>query len=284
LEERVVPDIVHLNSYVHGTLPFRAPTLVVGHSCVLSWWQAVKQESAPDTWNWYRHQVSRGLQAADLVVAPSHAMLAALQQHYGPLPAAEVIPNGRDSSSLIPMAKENFVFVAGRLWDQAKNLEAVVQAAPDLPWRVYVAGDCQAPDQAAVHPAHVCLLGQLTPAALAPWFGRAALYAFPARYEPFGLSVLEAGLCGCALVLGDIASLRENWEGAARFVPPDDVAALQETLRELMQRPTHLEESGRRARERALTFTPERMLTGYLSAYAELMMIKGPFPLPAAFA
>ncbi len=36
----------------------------------------------------------------------------------------------------------------------------------------------------------------------------------PARYEPFGLSVLEAALSGCALVLGDIPSLRES--GATR--------------------------------------------------------------------
>jgi hypothetical protein len=46
----------------------------------------------------------------------------------------------------------------------------------------------------------------------------------PARYEPFGLSVLEAALSGCALVPGDIASLRGNWDGVAEFVCPDDAA------------------------------------------------------------
>ena len=34
----------------------------------------------------------------------------------------------------------------------------------------------------------------------------------PARYEPFGLSILEAALSGCALVLGDLPSLRELWD------------------------------------------------------------------------
>jgi glycogen(starch) synthase len=47
----------------------------------------------------------------------------------------------------------------------------------------------------------------------------------PARYEPFGLSVLEAALSGCALVLGDIASLREVWGGAACYVRPGDSRA-----------------------------------------------------------
>ena len=30
----------------------------------------------------------------------------------------------------------------------------------------------------------------------------ASVYVLPAKYEPFGLSVLEAALSGCALVLG----------------------------------------------------------------------------------
>ena len=42
---------------------------------------------------------------------------------------------------------------------------------------------------------------------------RASIYALPARYEPFGLSILEAALSGAALVLGDIPSLREVWGG-----------------------------------------------------------------------
>ena len=41
LEEQVRPDVVHLNGYVHGALPWRAPTVMAGHSCVLSWWLAV---------------------------------------------------------------------------------------------------------------------------------------------------------------------------------------------------------------------------------------------------
>ena len=53
-------------------------------------------------------------------------------------------------------------------------------------------------------------------------YGDASIFALPARYEPFGLSILEAALSGCALVLGDLPSLRELWTGAAMFVPPDD--------------------------------------------------------------
>jgi len=42
LEARFGPDLVHLNGYAHAALPWSAPKLVVAHSCVLSWWSAVK--------------------------------------------------------------------------------------------------------------------------------------------------------------------------------------------------------------------------------------------------
>src|SRR5690349_6315021 len=41
LEASVGAHVVHLNGYAHGVLPFRAPVLIVGHSCVLSWAEAV---------------------------------------------------------------------------------------------------------------------------------------------------------------------------------------------------------------------------------------------------
>ena len=38
-----------------------APVVIVAHSCVLSWWQAVKGESAPPEWERYRDEVRRGI-------------------------------------------------------------------------------------------------------------------------------------------------------------------------------------------------------------------------------
>jgi hypothetical protein len=80
LEARFRPDIVHLNGYAHAALPFEAPVLVVGHSCVLSWWRAVKGVDAPPDWDRYRREVRAGLHAAGLVLAPTRAMLDSLAQ------------------------------------------------------------------------------------------------------------------------------------------------------------------------------------------------------------
>jgi glycogen(starch) synthase len=288
LEAAFRPDIVHLNSNVYGALFWQAPTLVVGHSCVLSWWEAVKGGPAPAAWGRYRREVARGLQAADLVLAPTHAMLTALGRHYGPFARRRVVPDGRDPALFPPGVKRPCIFAAGRLWDEAKNVAQLDAVAPSLAWPVYVAGEDRYPDGGSARYHAVRSLGRLDPPALAAWLARAAVYAHPARYEPFGLSILEAGLAGCALVLGDIPSLRETWDEAAAFVPPDDTAALAATLQALSRDGARLGDLATRARARALQLTPQRMLNGYLTAYHELLRRRqgrgrgrSPWPTPA---
>ena len=87
LESALRPDVIHLNGYAHGALPWRAPALIVGHSCVLSWWRAVKGEDAPPDWDRYRQAVTAGLQARRSLAAPTQAMLDALRSALRPAAA-----------------------------------------------------------------------------------------------------------------------------------------------------------------------------------------------------
>src|SRR5438132_5410791 len=238
VERRTQPDLIHLNSYAHGDLSWRAPLMIVGHSCVLSWWRAVRGAEAPSSWERYREAVRRGLRAARIVVTPTKAMLDELQHYYGPLADGRVIANTVDPLLFTRASKQPFILTAGRLWDEAKNIKALEQVAPRLAWPVCVAGDHRHPDGGMATPANVRLLGQLPHQELASWFAHASIYALPARYEPFGLAVLEAAHAECALVLSDIASLRELWEGAALFVPPNDAAALGDAIESLIADPT----------------------------------------------
>lgn len=367
LEQRFAPDLVHLNGYAHGALPWSAPTVVVAHSCVFSWWRAVRGCRPPAEWKRYAAMTRAGLHAADAVVAPTHAMLEALQEHYGPrnprreqrdetnpsrrrkrrkeaargaqemptlLRAGEipsgggantsrlsrgglqrfttgaaclgrggteredrsepiprgvpgftrsiVIPNGRDPAQFTSAAaKEPFVLSVGRLWDDAKNAAALVAIAPRIAWPVRVAGSTAAPDGGERMLPNVESLGCCSRCGLADQYARASIYALPARYEPFGLSALEAALSGCALVLGDIPSLREIWEGAALFVPPNDHEALREAIAELIDDPSLRQWLGVRARMRGSEFTVERMAGGYLDVYRELLLV-GNLERPAA--
>jgi glycogen synthase len=273
LEWQFAPDIVHLNGSAHGALPWRAPALVVGHSCVLSWWRAVRGEEAPAKWDEYRRTVTAGLQAASLVAAPSRAMLASLRRHYGPLSCTTVIPNGRSAMDYFPGKKEAFVLSVGRLWDEAKNVQALAAVAPSLLWPVRVAGNAAGPDGTVRVLPGIEMLGACASRTMADHYARASIYALPARYEPFGLSVLEAALSGCALVLGDIPSLRELWAGAALFVDPDDRNGLRQTIAELIRRPALREQLGAQARTQALAFTAEQMVNLYLEAYRTLHVV-----------
>ena len=271
LAERADVDLVHLNNYAHGALPWDRPVLMVGHSCVLSWWQAVKGEAAPSSWSKYRERVTAGLRAAHCVVAPTAAMLQTLQQYYGPMQHARVIYNGRATDRFHRERKAPFVFSAGRVWDEAKNIQALACVAPELEWPVYVAGPAARPDG---HPSSsfggINQLGRLDGEDLAYWMNHAAVYALPARYEPFGLTALEAALAGCALVLGDIPTLREVWGNAALYVPPDDTQALASTLRTLACRQTLCARQGAAAQRRAAQFSLQHMGDRYYELYAWL--------------
>ena len=271
LESRFQPSLIHLNQYSHGASPWKVPVLVVGHSCVYSWFEAVKGSPPGREWGSYRHAVRLGLQGADLVTAPSRSMLASLEKHYGRFAAAEPIYNGRSGARFAPGKKQDFIFTAGRLWDEAKNIASLNSVVEKIPWPIYAAGESRAPDGKPAPLDGPILLGRLDPEMLAQWFSRAAIFILPARYEPFGLSALEAALSGCALVLGDTESLREIWHDAALFVRPEDPDDIRAKLVELIANPSLREDFSRRARKRAGSFTPERMARRYLEIYAKLL-------------
>jgi glycogen(starch) synthase len=280
LAARRAVDLVHLNGFVHAALPFAAPKLVVGHSCVLSWWRAVRHAPAPAAWDRYRRAVGEGLLAADALATPTAAMLAALEAEHGCVRGAVVIPNGRSAGDFRPGSKQCFVLSAGRLWDEAKNAAMLARVADRLPWPVRIAGavrpsfgggSSSPPAFACEAATNVQCLGRLSPSALAAQYAAASVYALPARYEPFGLTVLEAALAGAALVLGDIPSLRELWQEAAVFVPPDDEAALTAALTAIIADPGLRASLAKRARTRAARFSAHEMVRGYLAAYAALL-------------
>jgi glycogen synthase len=271
LEARFRPRLIHLNQYSHGALPWKVPALVVGHSCVCSWFEAVKGSAPGPEWQSYKQAVRLGLQGADLVTAPSRSMLRSLEKHYGTFAAAAPIYNGRSGARLAPGKKEPFIFTAGRLWDEAKNIGSLRSVARRIPWPIYAAGESRNPEGKRVLVDGVISLGRLDSEMLARWFSRAAVFILPARYEPFGLAALEAALSGCALVLGDTESLREIWDDAAVFVQPGDPESIRTALVDLIANPPMREDFSRRARRRARLFTPERMAQGYMDVYARLL-------------
>lgn len=275
IEARTQPSLIHLNEYCHGALGWKVPCLIVGHSCVLSWFEAVRDAPAGDEWNRYKQTVILGLLRADLVTAPSRFILSVLKNKYGPFAAAEPVYNGRRALEFPPAKKEALVLTAGRLWDEAKNISVLRRVAGKISWPIYAAGDPQSPDGHPIPLNGLIELGKLETAALASWYAGASIFVLPARYEPFGLSALEAALAGCALVLGDIPSLREIWNDAAVFVPPDDADQIAAALAKLIEDSSLRRGAAERARARALTFSAGRMAQGYLGLYQRLLAPRG---------
>jgi glycosyltransferase involved in cell wall biosynthesis len=274
IESRTCPSIIHLNGYCHAVLPWSAPCLVVAHSCVYSWFAAVRRQPPGPEWEEYRRRVCAGLRAASAVIAPSAAMLAALKAHYGVFNDAGAIYNGRAGGGFCSCPKESIVLTAGRLWDEAKNIAALARLPRAARWPIYAAGDSTSPDHHTGELPGLRLLGRLSRADLDGWLERAAVFALPARYEPFGLAALEAALAGCALLLGDIPSLREIWRDAALFVSPEDNDALGDAL-DLITSDERLRAlMSARARRRAREFSVQRMATEYMRLYRRLRAAK----------
>ncbi len=271
LAQRLRPDLVHLNNYAHAALPWSSPVLVVGHSCVCSWFQCVHGcEPTPD-WDEYRRRVRLSLRHADLVTAPTGAALKMLARHHGAFHAAEPIYNGCEPIEYFLPKAEDVVFSAGRLWDPAKNIATLDRAASKIRLPVYAAGTTTGPDGQRIELKNTRGLGYLDQTQLRQWYRRAAVFVLPSVYEPFGLTALEAGLAGCALVLSDIPSLREVWGQAAIFVPAHDDQALACAVNRLAEDAALRQEYRRRAQQKARTYTLVRMAAHYHRDYRALI-------------
>jgi glycogen synthase len=273
IDKEFKSDIVHLNNFCHGNLNWGKPVIMVVHSCVGSWWKAVKGEAAPADWEYYQNAVAAGLQAADLVVAPSGAMLQEAGELYGPFNQSQVIYNGQNTANFKYAAKEPFIFSMGRVWDDAKNIKQLAQVGAHLDWPVYIAGDARHPVTGETQQLpNVHFLGTLSQTEIINWLSRTAIFCLPAKYEPFGLAILEAALSGCALVVGDIPSQREIWGAAATYVNPDDAEALKVALTKLTEDEFVRNIMGFRAMQRGLQYNIKQTAFEYRNAYAQLLL------------
>ena len=266
LADQAGAELVHLNGFAHGALAWEVPVVVVAHSCVLSWHEAVRGAPPATEWDRYRAAVMAGLRGADAVVAPTAAMRAALRRHYAYDHRCRLVPNGVSPHPQTAGRRGRLVLAAGRLWDEAKGLDAIDGAAAQISWPVAVAGD--AGGRTARH-AH--LLGVLPREELRARMAQAAIFAHPARYEPFGLVVVEAALAGCALVLGDIPALRELWDGDALFVAPGDAGALAAACEQIIGDDGLRRELAQRARRRAARYDAAGMAAAYVRLYKRLL-------------
>lgn len=268
-------DIVQLNQPAFAAdVDFQVPVIAAAHSCLATWWAAVEGGPLPQDFAWRVALHGKGLGAAALAVAPSRAFAEATRLAYD-LPCAPVaVHNGRTPLLQPPAAMHDFAFTAGRLWDRGKNLATLDRAAARLGIPVKAVGPLDGPDGARVQFAHLHTPGVMSEDALAGCLAARPVFVSAAKYEPFGLAVLEAATAGCPLVLSDIPTFRELWGDVALFVDPDDDRGFAEAIEALIGDTALRLAQGEKARSVARAFTPVRMADQMLGLYRQLV------PLP----
>jgi hypothetical protein len=238
LAEQCGASLVQLNkpALAAGTL-FTVPVVAVQHSCVATQWKAVRAKPLPSEFAWRTTLLRHGLQAADIVVTSTAAFAEATRRAYELSDLPRAVHIGR-----APLNQTAF--------------------AAMHPLR---------PDSAAIMFDHECDRETLGESELARRLAARPVFVSTALYEPFGLAVLEAAAAGCPLILSDIPTFRELWDGAAIFVPPHDEEGFRKEIAELAGDDLTRQAMGTAAQQRAARYTREAMAAQMANIYRRLL-------------
>jgi glycosyltransferase involved in cell wall biosynthesis len=172
-------------------------------------------------------------------------------------PVDSIIVRGnaiRDPGPGLAEREQRIVFV-GRL-SREKGVDTLVRAAYDVDAVIEIIGD--GPERAgleAMASSNVVFRGHLAPLQVLERIKSATALALPSRcYEQFGLTVVEAMATGTPVLASRLGSLAELviHEQTGLLVPPDDIAAWQRGMLQLVQSPTEAKTLGTRGRTRFL--------------------------------
>jgi glycosyltransferase involved in cell wall biosynthesis len=281
---RAGADLLH---GVHYELPLRAgpPSVVTVHDLTLlthpEWHEASKVR-------YFGWAIRRAVAVATRVLCVSATTAADLGERLDvPPDRVDVTPLGTD---LRPASAEQVEEVRRRLGldgpyllglgtvEPRKDLLTLVRAfaalAGELPHRLVLAGLAGWGTGALAAAVAASGVGdRILVAGYVPETDKAALltgadvFAYPSRYEGFGLPVLEAMACATPVVTTTGGSLPEVAGDAATLVDPGDDAALAAAIAKLATDPAARQDAAARGLARAATYTWARCAELTAAAY-----------------
>lgn len=164
-------------------------------------------------------------------------------------------------------------------------VDAMLRVLPDFPdFTGVICGLCQPSEHAYQQTMldkiaalglsdRLVFLGDLPLDDIPKWYRNVTMMVACPRYEPFGITPLEAMASGCAVIAsrtGAFEHIVKQGE-TGLLIPTHDVDALVSALRELMSDPAQAVAMGMHGRERVAThFSIEQEAAGIQSVYAQL--------------
>jgi glycosyltransferase involved in cell wall biosynthesis len=110
-------------------------------------------------------------------------------------------------------------------------------------------------------------LGKISDEDLKLVYNAAVLFVLPSLMEGFGLTVLEAAVCGVAIACSDIPSLREVAGQAAEYFDPYNLENMTDVLFNLLNKPERLEELANLALSRSQHFSWKKAAVETMEVY-----------------
>jgi glycosyltransferase involved in cell wall biosynthesis len=271
---KLAPDVVHthlVHADLYGTLAARGPVV------------STKHNDDPFRLGPFRHVERLLTRRAGRVIAITGSLARFLVERVG-IPERKVavvhygldaLPRAWEENPATPLPERARVLLAVARLEPQKGLDVLVRALPAIRERhpeavVVVLGE--GPERAALAAEGVHLPGRVGD--VAAWYERAEVVVHPARWEGFGLALLEAMLAARPVVASAVSSIPEIVaEGeTGLLVPPDDAAALAAAVCSLLDDPARAAALGRAGLARARAeFSAARMAERTAAVYRELV-------------
>lgn len=230
---------------------------------------------------------------ADLIIVPSSASVKLMYSLGIPPEQVQLIPYVVNNQWWIDQAKQVNRSLVRNLWDIPEDASVILFCAKFQPWKLpqdvlrafakanvssaylVLAGEGplrdelerEAQDLAVAE--RIKFLGFVNQSQLPSVYSSADLFVLPSEYEPFGVVVNEAMLCGCPVVVSDRVGAGYDLvrHGETGFVyPVGDVDALASIFQEVLPDSRRLKQMGEAAFKRMDTWSPQENVETFVQA------------------
>lgn len=290
------PDLIHFtNHLVPRARKSQARYAVTIHD--LTAWR-LPDAFPPIYVRYIRTVVPRAVRLADLILCPSESVRNEVVERFN-LDERKVRTAWNANSRLPELTTEMqeklssqfrkrlglqrpFILFVGTL-ERRKNVTTLIEAfgrvAGSADMQLVIAGrpgygfvEIEAAIKRQRSPARYIVTGFVSDEELAMLYTLADLFAYPSRYEGFGIPLVEAMSFGLPVVASRIPASEEVAADAALYYDdPLDAAALANRILELLGSPKLKSEMGSRGRQRAVKFRWEHVVRMYVDAYKSLL-------------